>query len=118
MLASAQVSILALKYFVFFFREFSLYAKFVTRCCGASNLVSACVDFICICRQNESSLEFNLYLIDHLMDLVQKLYPPSIDVLLVFLILSYILTHFSCSTNYRNDQTCGNSYIGIYWLDI
>ena len=57
MLVSAQVSILALKYFIFLFRGFSLYVKFVTRCCGAANLISAWVNLICICKQNESSLE-------------------------------------------------------------
>ena len=53
MLASGQVSILALKHFIFF-KGFRMYAKFVTRCCGASNLVSAC-SFIC--KQKDSSLD-------------------------------------------------------------
>ena len=57
MLASVQVSILALKYCIFFFWVFTFYAKLVTRCCGSYNLVSAWVDLIFICKQNEASLE-------------------------------------------------------------
>ena len=55
-----QESVVVLRNLVLLLWGFNLYSIFVTRCCVACILVSGCVDLICICKQNELSLELKL----------------------------------------------------------
>ena len=48
--------ILALRNLVLLLWDFNLYCRLVIKCCGSQHFSSACIDLICICKQNESSL--------------------------------------------------------------
>ena len=58
MFTSSLVSILACKNLVLVLCGFTLTSRFVSRCCGAGQLVLACLACNFICKQNDSSLEW------------------------------------------------------------